>query len=1201
MSILAASAAILVSAPVSAQLKQPQDPRSLNIVQNLGGAYRANLDPDLQTALDYLEAQAEADLIDFHKLGDDGLQQYRMLDYARGELRSKIYARLVDIAMADTRTDEEQTLAEAFAEEWHQYHLHTLQLAKDEYLKWKADPCGYVPPDGFSYDPDPNGTLCSNGASLSELFNTVQPPSLDDFLAYGQVLAGLALQDSDAALATGMASRGLQLIASVGVGSAVSAAAGGVLIATADLIFPFAAAGLMFPGAAGPTLAAALAAIGAVPIIGTILIILLAVVVAVIQGINVFDAAAIGDNLDQAIQNAQTRPALFEVLSTDQGRQEFFNAFMLTTLPDYASDADAPPPAVTDDWFVVADANGANPVTEDSMTFFGWPLNDYDPPMQWTLRMTHGWFVPETDTDVPNQGTQHISGLSLAIEYMGWDWDQPGVSISSQLQERTAWRVGRSFFILPKGGDPKTDGHYSDTIRFLEPSGDSFNYRLAHMDGDDSPPVIKSKLTGTLGNNDWYISPVNLEWTVSDPDSDIVSESCNSKEYSSDSIWLVACAATSSGGTTNATVSFKIDVHPPTISGSGSPAPNAAGWNNSDVNVHFSCTDPIGGSGVATDGCGPDTVVSNETPSYAINVTGTATDNAGNKGYGSAGPFWIDKTPPTITGLLNPQPNANGWYQAGPVAVSFECADSVSGIKSCTDTATTISGEGADHPVTGTAVDIADNSATKTVNVNIDGAPPTISASAAPSPNAFGWNNSDVTVSFICDDLLSGVDSCTAPVTLNREGGGQTVDGTAADKAGNKSTTTSAAVNIDKTPPTITGLATPVANSSGWNNSAVEVAFQCEDTLSGVQSCPETDLLGSEGVGQSTSGTAYDNANNSHSTSVDNINIDLTLPTITAAAVPAPNTHGWNNSDVTVSFGCSDALSGVDNCTPPVTLSGEGAGQTVPGSVTDKADNANSTTSAAIDIDKTAPTIAGSISPEPNGAGWNNTAVTVTFDCSDALSGIQWCSPPAGLGGEGTGQSAAGSATDNADNGNSTTVSGINIDRTKPVITIVSPPATSPEYLLNEVVTADWSASDVLSGLASATGSSPSGEPVDTATPGLQTFSVEAHDNAGNVALDSREYTVLSPTDAIQDIEDSIQSLVDARILKPKQSKGLLSPLANAIRSYGKGKVNATCNQLADFVSNVQDMTPSPLDTKTAKQLIGAATDIATISLDCSW
>jgi hypothetical protein len=87
---------------------------------------------------------------------------------------------------------------------------------------------------------------------------------------------------------------------------------------------------------------------------------------------------------------------------------------------------------------------------------------------------------------------------------------------------------------------------------------------------------------------------------------------------------------------------------------------------------------------------------------------------------------------------------------------------------------------------------------------------------------------------------------------------------------------------------------------------------------------------------------------------VSDVNIDKTAPLIEAVPNPLPNANGWNNTDVTVSFSASDALSGVLSSTSPVTLHNEGAAQLVTGNATDRAGN-TATVNISINIDKTAP------------------------------------------------------------------------------------------------------------------------------------------------------------------------------------------------------------------------------------------------------
>jgi hypothetical protein len=218
-------------------------------------------------------------------------------------------------------------------------------------------------------------------------------------------------------------------------------------------------------------------------------------------------------------------------------------------------------------------------------------------------------------------------------------------------------------------------------------------------------------------------------------------------------------------------------------------------------------------------------------------------------------------------------------------------------------------------------------------------------------------------------------------------------------------------------------------------------------------------------------GLCTDQAGNSVSATVSGINIDKTPPAISGAPTPAANANGWNNSDVTVAFQCSDALSGLAAGSPPAatTLSGEGANQSVNGTCSDLAGNSASATVSGINIDKTPPAITGSRTPAPNANGWNNTDVTVSFECADVLSGLGAGSPPAAttLSGEGANQSVNGMCTDLAGNSASATVGGINIDKTAPAVACSANPNSlwPPNHKLVPVNTT-VTVSDALSGAA---------------------------------------------------------------------------------------------------------------------------------------
>ena len=123
------------------------------------------------------------------------------------------------------------------------------------------------------------------------------------------------------------------------------------------------------------------------------------------------------------------------------------------------------------------------------------------------------------------------------------------------------------------------------------------------------------------------------------------------------------------------------------------------------------------------------------------------------------------------------------------------------------------------------------------------------------------------------------------------------------------------------------------------------------------------------------------------------VEIDTTKPVITGSQAPLPNSLGWNNTDVTVSFSCADAgsvQSGIKiNTVAGVTLTTEGKDQSVTntGTCIDKAGNiADPVTVSNIHIDKTPPVV--TITLPGTGEYILNQSITATWFATDALSGV---------------------------------------------------------------------------------------------------------------------------------------------------------------------------------------------------------------------
>ncbi|WP_237067296.1 outer membrane protein assembly factor BamB family protein [Microbulbifer guangxiensis] len=253
--------------------------------------------------------------------------------------------------------------------------------------------------------------------------------------------------------------------------------------------------------------------------------------------------------------------------------------------------------------------------------------------------------------------------------------------------------------------------------------------------------------------------------------------------------------------------------------------------------------------------------------------------------------------------------------------------------------------------------------------IGVDEVSPEITAEISPSANTFGWHSSDVLVTFACSDDLSGVASCSDPITISSEGNDQKVTGTATDVAGNRAEI-QAAVSLDKTPPSLEPSVAPQPNSAGWHRDQVTVSYRCADALSGIAECPASVQLEDEGADQPVKASATDIAGNRVSAETL-LSIDTTSPTVTAELVAPPNAEGWHREPVMVTFNCFDALSGMDSCPEPVLVSDDGESQAITGSATDVAGNTGSA-EIIVSLDQVAPELSfvspadGDLLSEPN-------------------------------------------------------------------------------------------------------------------------------------------------------------------------------------------------------------------------------------------
>jgi hypothetical protein len=378
-------------------------------------------------------------------------------------------------------------------------------------------------------------------------------------------------------------------------------------------------------------------------------------------------------------------------------------------------------------------------------------------------------------------------------------------------------------------------------------------------------------------------------------------------------------------------------------------------------------------------------------------------------------------------------------------------------------------------------------------------------------PNANGWNDDTVVVTWACTDNVD-VANATVSDTIANEAANQVATGTCVDVTGRTASATVSPINVDRIDPVITYVGRTPANSNGWNNGDVTVTWSCTDASgSGVEASTVSETVSTEDDNQSTTGTCTDLAGNTASNTQTDINIDKTNPSITYdSRIPAANANGWNNGPVTVTWDCTDTGSGVEDATAEQTVSNEGANQPSTGTCTDLAGNTAEDTQTGINIDTTDPLLdGGTAAPLANANGWNNGPVTVNWGCTDTLSGVAPGSPASRIvSTEGANQSATTTCADLAGNMVSATKTGINIDLTNPAVSLVGGPADGGSYVFGSVPAAPTcTASDTLSGLDGACSVAGYGSTV-----GSHTVTASAKDKAGNTVSDSRAYSVTAWT-----------------------------------------------------------------------------------------
>ena len=431
-----------------------------------------------------------------------------------------------------------------------------------------------------------------------------------------------------------------------------------------------------------------------------------------------------------------------------------------------------------------------------------------------------------------------------------------------------------------------------------------------------SSASLSASITGPRGNAGWFVGDIDYRWTIGNQGFDNVnSVGCGSGVVDFDTRGFeISCAVTNPKGTSSRSYLVRRDSVAPLALPEYSSMPNTNGWYKSPVTVSYVGTDAT--SGVVA--CSNSSTIGTEGENQ-IPATGTCTDAAGNISTPANVNFIsLDMTPPVVSTQISGMESGGGWRNVATV-ISFSASDSLSGVAvdGCA-VPKTLSTDGAGQSVTGECVDLAGNIASATAtDINIDRTAPVVAAEISPLPNAAGWFNSQVTVSFAGADSMSGsgIAGCSPPVLLNTDGVNFAASGSCSDIAGNITSKSVAGINIDRTAPVASAAITPPPNAAGWHKAPASISFSGTESLggSGLVGCSAASTVSTDGAAQVRSGTCTDVAGNISNSATATVNLDSSAPTVSVISPTSGGSYVQNSANG-ASYSCADALSGIIGC-----------------------------------------------------------------------------------------------------------------------------------------------------------------------------------------------------------------------------------------------------------------------------------------------